>query len=398
MDNATGLLYVGNGQYYDPATGRFLNRNARPEQTNPYVPWSSDPTGALFSPLLLLAMVFGNKKKRGKYDQLMIILVIGVLLFMSLSCAIVDIISQGVQGIIDAVNSLIRPPGSPNYPGGGTEPGMPPDPTVPPVINPKTPCPGDGDGNGDGDGIGDGDGDGGFPPQPPPPPPTIKEELMKYGVTLTGTMGAWTSYRQDIILKAVKVVANRFTGVIGGSPEDVFISVYENFSFDWDPVNVTGGYGWTYSDDMIKIDDMYEVEQQAIRFVIHELGHLFDRKVCASRNSEGVCMGDEIFNNSARSDMELVWNTQYCGIYLCLGRPSHDGPHTGMFYGFAGGFEDWQFSAPDPSTIYCSGEVWADMFIGWVFDKWNNDSLGFGIAKRAYIDKNMTIYLAKLSE
>ena len=24
MDAATGLLYVGNGQYYDPATGRFL--------------------------------------------------------------------------------------------------------------------------------------------------------------------------------------------------------------------------------------------------------------------------------------------------------------------------------------------------------------------------------------
>lgn len=28
MDNATGLLYLGNRQYYDPQTGRFLNRNA----------------------------------------------------------------------------------------------------------------------------------------------------------------------------------------------------------------------------------------------------------------------------------------------------------------------------------------------------------------------------------
>ena len=27
MDTATGLIYVGNGQYYDPSTGRFLNRN-----------------------------------------------------------------------------------------------------------------------------------------------------------------------------------------------------------------------------------------------------------------------------------------------------------------------------------------------------------------------------------
>ncbi len=40
MDSATGLLYVGNGQYYDPATGRFLNRNARPNQAHPYVPWN----------------------------------------------------------------------------------------------------------------------------------------------------------------------------------------------------------------------------------------------------------------------------------------------------------------------------------------------------------------------
>ena len=37
MDAATGLLYVGNGQYYDPRTGRFLTREARPGNANPYV-------------------------------------------------------------------------------------------------------------------------------------------------------------------------------------------------------------------------------------------------------------------------------------------------------------------------------------------------------------------------
>ena len=31
MDVATGLLYVGNGQYYDPATGRLLTRNTPAE-------------------------------------------------------------------------------------------------------------------------------------------------------------------------------------------------------------------------------------------------------------------------------------------------------------------------------------------------------------------------------
>ena len=42
MDGATGLLYVGNGQYYDPATGRFLNRGADSNRANPYVPWGGN--------------------------------------------------------------------------------------------------------------------------------------------------------------------------------------------------------------------------------------------------------------------------------------------------------------------------------------------------------------------
>lgn len=57
MDAATGLLYVGDGQYYDSSTGRFLTRTTRQNQTNPYLPF--DPTGALFAPLGLLAMLGG---------------------------------------------------------------------------------------------------------------------------------------------------------------------------------------------------------------------------------------------------------------------------------------------------------------------------------------------------
>jgi YD repeat-containing protein len=88
MDSATGLIYVGNGQYYDPATGRFLNRNNNPDQTNPYVPWKSDPSGALISPLILLGLVFMNKKKRGKWDNLVIFLVMGIALSIGLSACV----------------------------------------------------------------------------------------------------------------------------------------------------------------------------------------------------------------------------------------------------------------------------------------------------------------------
>ncbi len=88
MDSATGLLYLGNGQYYDPSTGRFLNRNARPNQANPYVPWSGDPLGALMAPLAVMTVVLGRKKKHGKWETIAIVLVLGCTMGMSLSAFI----------------------------------------------------------------------------------------------------------------------------------------------------------------------------------------------------------------------------------------------------------------------------------------------------------------------
>jgi hypothetical protein len=76
MDVATGLLYVGNGQYYDPATGRFLTRNVNPDSTNPYVPWN--PIGAIVGPLGLLSMFYSRKRKRGKLDTLVILVLLGI--------------------------------------------------------------------------------------------------------------------------------------------------------------------------------------------------------------------------------------------------------------------------------------------------------------------------------
>jgi len=85
MDTATGLLYVGNGQYYDPSTGRFLNRSVNPDSANPYVPWSGEPTGALIGPLVLLAMVYSRKKRRGKLDIFIILLVLCLAVGVSLA-------------------------------------------------------------------------------------------------------------------------------------------------------------------------------------------------------------------------------------------------------------------------------------------------------------------------
>jgi len=74
-DAGTGLIYMGNGQYYDPSTGRFLTRGANADQSNPYTPWNSDPSGMLIAPLALLALVFGRKKNRTKLEYAILILV-----------------------------------------------------------------------------------------------------------------------------------------------------------------------------------------------------------------------------------------------------------------------------------------------------------------------------------
>ena len=85
MDNATDLIYVGNGIYYDPTTGRFLNRNANPNSTNPYVPWGGEPSAAFLAPLALLSLFYSRRKKRGALDTIIILLVLGVSLGLGLT-------------------------------------------------------------------------------------------------------------------------------------------------------------------------------------------------------------------------------------------------------------------------------------------------------------------------
>jgi RHS repeat-associated protein len=86
MDAATGLLYVGNGQYYDPATGRFLTREAQEGKTNPYVPWGG-PLGMMVGPLALIALLRRREKgeKRGRVDYLLLGLLVVLAVGMSLA-------------------------------------------------------------------------------------------------------------------------------------------------------------------------------------------------------------------------------------------------------------------------------------------------------------------------
>jgi len=94
MDAATGLLYVGNGQYgvypersrRDPSTGRFLTRDVRPNSPNPYVPWN--PIGAIVGPLGVIALVFGRRKKGSKAGTFLVLALVAGSVGMTLAgCA-----------------------------------------------------------------------------------------------------------------------------------------------------------------------------------------------------------------------------------------------------------------------------------------------------------------------
>ncbi|MDX9866155.1 MAG: hypothetical protein RBT34_15235 [Anaerolineaceae bacterium] len=82
-DDTTGLIYLGGGQYYDPVTGRMLTRGTG--QSNPYKPGAFDPAGMMVAPLALIGLVLGKKKKRGKWDTFIAVLVVGIVVTMSVS-------------------------------------------------------------------------------------------------------------------------------------------------------------------------------------------------------------------------------------------------------------------------------------------------------------------------
>jgi hypothetical protein len=105
---------MGNGQYYDPATGRFLTR--QPGRLNPYVPWSGDPAGALLGPLGLLVMLRWRRRgKKGKMDTILTLLLVGLALGIGLAAC-------GSGG-----TETPQPPTIPTIPGTPTTP-MPPTP------------------------------------------------------------------------------------------------------------------------------------------------------------------------------------------------------------------------------------------------------------------------------
>jgi hypothetical protein len=367
MDAATGLLYTGDGQYYDPSTGRFLTRNARPNSANPYLPF--DPTGAIIGPLGLIALVFGRRKKGSKVGKFLVLaLVVGSVGMTLAGCQFTtngyDVTATPVPSQPNTYNITATPTTVPS-----STPAPPTDTPLPTITVTCTVT-------------------------STPTPISIDSELAQYGVSFIGNIGQWTIERKEAVRNAVKTIASRFTDVVGGDPIQNFIKVYGYINFEFcDEGCVPNGYGWTAGDHWIKFDGMYSDVTTATRLIVHEMGHLFDRAVCASLN-QGKCYdakGNDLIwgNNTARSD--LTGKTGVCLSSICLGRKGHT-EHDGIgYWGFAGGWQVWQFGANDENGDGTNGELWADMFLGWIFNQWGDDTRGINRAN--YMNERMKYHL-----
>jgi YD repeat-containing protein len=136
-DAATGLIYVGNGQYYDPKTGRFLTRGVNPNSPNPYVPWN--PIGGIVAPFALASMYhsYNKKKKKNRVIWLVLLALTLATLACAMPCSCTGTCSQTNPTPTDTPPTTNTPTPAPSP----TATSTPPPPTETPTPTPPCPIP-----------------------------------------------------------------------------------------------------------------------------------------------------------------------------------------------------------------------------------------------------------------
>jgi hypothetical protein len=237
MDAATGLLYIGNEQYYDPATGRFLTRDVKPNSSNPYVPW--DPTVAILGPLAAMALFFGRKRKRGKWDILIIIVLLGI-------STGIGVIACTLPPTTPANGSKTPPvPASTQTPvpvGGETSAPSVTSTPAPPIIWTLPDC----------------------------PTPTLTPGLDLFGIIFEGS---WSSSELHIVLQAVQKIGEKFAPILQGISSDAAFSAAYGTPFNFVK---SGGSGGTYCEGgrnrVVCYGNAPLSEDYPVHLLVHELG------------------------------------------------------------------------------------------------------------------------------
>ena len=197
----------------------------------------------------------------------------------------------------------------------------------------------------------------------------LDQRIADFGLVLDGDMDGWTYERKKTVYSAIVLVGNRFaeTRHKSETATQAFHAVYGKiFTFTWSN-SQPGNAGFTNDYNHITL---YSVQNSPnylanhSRVIVHELGHAFN--IVTDREAEDS-LGADLLRDA-------------------------DGDHideSGRYYGFAGGWDNWQFGWDNTQS-----EVFADMFVGWAYHAWDfyhpND---LGIQRNTHMNINMPNWL-----
>jgi hypothetical protein len=215
-------------------------------------------------------------------------------------------------------------------------------------------------------------------PCPSATPGTIDEELRLYGAKFSDNWSSPTF--KSYILSAVKKVAIRLSeqSILPDSPQAAFKKVFDGLEFVW---GCSSCSAWALSyGTKIEFVNLYPNENRSIRFIIHEIGHVFDQRVCMAKTGLSTCDGDPVRNGYLRARLTTHMNDLNKNTHL---KRNDYGDETNSYHGFAGGKEIWQFAV---QAIDKPVEIWADMFLGWTFQN-------LGSYRQNYMNEEIPHYL-----
>jgi len=112
--------------------------------------------------------------------------------------------------------------------------------------------------------------------------------------------------------------------------------------------------------------NFFPSKDRSIRLIVHELGHVFEHNI--------------FLNTEEKIPREVLKETWITDKTF----PRRTFPNN--YYGYYGLCYDWQMSCHKTPA-----EEFADMFIGWTYDKWETSPQG--IIRKQWMDTNMPIFI-----
>ncbi len=368
LDATTGLMYVGNGRYYDSETGRFLTRNVNPDSTNPYVPWN--PIGAILGPLGLITLVFSRKKKGSKTGMFLVLLVVLGSVGMTLAaCGPAPTPSPGSNNTAPAFPVQTQTP-VPTNP--GTVPSIPTGTLPAPIETPTAiPC----------------------------PTPTLVPTLDLYGIDFDGT--SWTLDEQAKILDAIQKIGEEFSRVmgLGQTSWDAFKTVYgNNFIFYRSQGGDTFCQGGPNKVTCSGNAPLSEISPA--RLLVHELGHALVQTRYGGSLAPYLSLGNaQIVDDYPESLGGPRWVT---GTHSTL---QQDPAKAGQFERTGRGYittyppdlyhgenwPDWQSN----DSHKARNEDFADMFMNWAYNSFDYSPAAYnaGYKRFDFMESNMYAWI-----